>query len=51
MSMPSEEAFSALQAGQRYTVTVEKVTHGGAGLAHIGGLPIFIPRAIPVHEV
>ncbi|MBI2523727.1 23S rRNA (uracil(1939)-C(5))-methyltransferase RlmD [Candidatus Peregrinibacteria bacterium] len=51
MSMPSEEAFSALQAGQGYTVTVEKVTHGGAGLAHIGGLPIFIPRAIPGQEV
>ncbi|OGJ69944.1 23S rRNA (uracil-5-)-methyltransferase RumA [Candidatus Peribacteria bacterium RIFCSPLOWO2_02_FULL_55_36] len=51
MSMPSEEAFSALQAGQRYTVTVEKVTHGGAGLAHIGGFPIFIPRTIPGQEV
>jgi len=49
--MPSEEAFSALQAGQRYTVTVEKVTHGGAGLAHIGGFPIFIPRTIPGQEV
>lgn len=51
MSIPSEEVSSVLQAGQRYAVTVEKVTHGGAGLAHIGGLPIFIPRAIPGQEV
>lgn len=49
--MPSREAPLAIKAGQRYTVTVEKVTHGGAGLAHIGGMPVFIPRAIPGQEV
>lgn len=49
--MPSEEAVAAVQAGQQRTVTVEKVTHGGAGLAHVDGLPLFIPRAIPGQEV
>lgn len=49
--MPSEEAGAAVQAGQQCTVTVEKVTHGGAGLAHIDGFPLFIPRAIPGQEV
>ncbi len=49
--MPSEEAVTAVRAGQQRTVTVEKVTHGGAGLAHIDGLPLFIPRAIPGQEV
>lgn len=37
--------------GKQYTVTVEKVTHGGSGLAHIEGLPVFIPDAIPGQEL
>lgn len=49
--MSSEEAVAAVQAGQQCTVTVEKVTHGGAGLAHLEGLPLFISRAVPGQEV
>lgn len=33
--------------GQSYTVSVEKLTHGGSGMAYIEGLPVFIPGAIP----
>lgn len=36
-----------LFTGQQYTVTVEKVVQGGSGLAHIEGLPVFIPGAVP----
>ena len=49
--MPLEQALSGVKAGERYTLTVEKVTHGGAGLAHVDGLPIFIPKTIPGQEV
>ncbi|MFH0851767.1 MAG: TRAM domain-containing protein, partial [Candidatus Peregrinibacteria bacterium] len=33
--------------GQRHTVTIEKLTHGGAGLAHIETLPVFVSGALP----
>ncbi len=42
---------TSVHGGQHYTVTIEKVTHGGSGLAHIDGLPVFIPGAIPSQEV
>src|SRR5438552_882942 len=48
MSIPTE---SVLQGGQQYTVTIEKVTHGGSGLAHIDDLPVFIPGTVPGQEV
>ena len=34
-------------AGQRHTVTIEKLTHGGAGLTHIDTLPVFVTGALP----
>ena len=47
MSKPSP----ALQHGQQHVVSVEKITHGGAGLAHIDGIPVFITNAIPGQHV
>ena len=41
----------ALHGGQQHTVTSEKVTHGGSGLAHIDGLPVFVPGASPGQQV
>ena len=32
-------------------MTVEKLTHGGSGLAHVDGLPVFIANTIPGQEV
>ncbi len=40
-----------IQGGQQHTVSIEKVTHGGSGLAHIDGLPVFIPGVIPGQSV
>jgi len=37
--------------GKAYTVTIEKLTHGGAGLAHIDGIPVFVPDSIPGQQV
>ncbi len=34
-------------AGQQYTVRIEKLTFGGSGLAHLDGMPVFIPDTIP----
>ncbi len=42
MSIPSQVA-----PGQSHSVTIEKVTFGGAGLTHIDGLPVFVTDAIP----
>lgn len=42
---------SAVQAGQQHTVSIEKLTHGGAGLAHLEGLLVFVPDTIPGQEV
>lgn len=43
---------SVAQNGRQYTVTIEKLTHGGSGLAHLtDGLPIFVPDSIPGQEV
>lgn len=41
----------AVHTGRNYTVPIEKVTHGGSGLAHIEGLPVFIPGVIPGQTV
>ncbi len=40
-----------LAPGQEHTVTIEKLTFGGSGLAHVGGLPIFVPDSIPGQQV
>jgi len=37
--------------GQKYIIKVEKLTHGGAGLAHINEIPVFIPGSLPGQEV
>ncbi len=51
MSTLPEPASSGVSPGKTYTVAIEKVTHGGSGLAHIDGLPIFVPDAIPGQEL
>jgi 23S rRNA (uracil1939-C5)-methyltransferase len=47
----SSTGTSTVQPGQQHSVAIEKVTHGGAGLAHIDGLPIFVTGAVPGQEV
>lgn len=47
----SPTTASGVQNGQQYTLTVEKVAHGGAGLAHVDGMPVFITGAIPGQQV
>lgn len=42
---------AAVLPGTVHTVTIEKLTHGGAGLAHIEGLPVFVPDSIPGQNV
>jgi 23S rRNA (uracil1939-C5)-methyltransferase len=37
--------------GQRHTLSIQKVAHGGAGLAMIEGLPIFVAGTIPGQQV
>lgn len=37
--------------GQHHTVTIEKLTFGGAGLAHVDGLTVFVPNTIPGQQV
>ena len=44
-------AENTVQPGQHYTVVIEKVTHGGAGLANLHGMSIFVEDAIPGQEV
>ena len=41
----------SVHTGQQHTVTIEKLTHGGAGLAHIDGLAVFVPGTIPGQKV
>lgn len=40
-------SISSAAPGQPYTVTIEKLTHGGAGLTHIDGIPVFVTDSIP----
>jgi len=42
---------SPIRAGQQHIVTIEKLTHGGAGLAHLEGIPVFVAGAIPDQKV
>ncbi len=44
-------ATSPVHNGQNYTVTIEKLTHGGSGMAQIDGYPIFVPGSIPGQQV
>ncbi|HVW66242.1 MAG TPA: 23S rRNA (uracil(1939)-C(5))-methyltransferase RlmD [Candidatus Peribacteraceae bacterium] len=48
MSISSE---TPVRSGQTYTVTIEKVTHGGSGLAHIDGFSVFVAGTIPGQQV
>lgn len=48
MSIPTA---TGAKAGTRHIVPIEKLTFGGAGLAHIDGIPVFVPGAIPGQEV
>ncbi|MEM7495049.1 MAG: 23S rRNA (uracil(1939)-C(5))-methyltransferase RlmD [Myxococcota bacterium] len=36
-----------MHPGQEHTVTIDKLTFGGAGLAHIHGKAIFVPGTLP----
>lgn len=38
---------SAVHTGQTHTVSIEKLTFGGSGLAHIGDVAVFVPGTIP----
>ncbi len=51
MSIPRTEPPKAIAPGQRHTVTIEKVTFGGAGLTHVDGMPVFVPDAIPGQQL
>jgi 23S rRNA (uracil1939-C5)-methyltransferase len=48
MSIPEEQS---VHSGQQHTVIIEKLTHGGAGLAHVNGMAVFVPGSIPGQEV
>ncbi len=37
--------------GQQYTVTIDKLAHGGAGLALIEQIPVFVTGALPGQKV
>jgi 23S rRNA (uracil1939-C5)-methyltransferase len=49
--MSSTPPEPVLHPGQHYTVTVEKLTFGGSGLAHVEGFPVFIDDAIPGQQL
>ena len=38
---------TSVHPGQEHTVTIDKLTFGGAGLAHIHGKAIFVPETLP----
>lgn len=42
---------AAVHSGQRHTVTIEKLTYGGAGLTHIEDVPVFVAGSIPGQKV
>ena len=50
-SEASKTASNAVKSGMEYTVAIEKLTFGGAGLAHIDGQTVFVPGAIPGQTV
>jgi 23S rRNA (uracil1939-C5)-methyltransferase len=41
----------SVEPGQMHTVSIEKLTFGGSGLAHIGTLPVFVSDSIPGQSV
>ncbi len=51
MSTVPEAAPAEIPVGTPYTVTIEKLTFGGSGLAHVEGLPVFVPDSIPGQQV
>ena len=44
-------ASGAVRPGQEYTVSIEKLTFGGDGLATIDGQAVFVPGTIPGQKV
>lgn len=42
---------SGVKPGQVHTVSIEKLTFGGSGLAHLEGMPIFVADTIPGQNV
>lgn len=42
---------TGLKSGQQHTVTIEKLAHGGAGLATIEQIPVFVTGALPGQKV
>ncbi len=40
-----------LHTGQEHDVTIEKLTHGGAGFATLNGISIFVTGAVPGQQV
>ncbi len=49
MSSPTEPL--KLAPGQDHTVTIEKLTFGGSGMARIDGLPVFVTDSIPGQQL
>lgn len=47
----SDISPAPVKSGQSHTVEITKLTFGGAGLAHIGEMPIFVKGAIPGQKV
>ena len=50
-STGKNSASKALKPGQEHTVTIEKLTFGGAGLTRIEGMAVFVPGSIPGQKV
>ncbi|MBT4119783.1 MAG: 23S rRNA (uracil(1939)-C(5))-methyltransferase RlmD [Candidatus Peribacter sp.] len=46
-----EKVPDGIKPGQEHTVSIEKLTFGGAGLARIDGQTVFVPGAIPGQTV
>ncbi len=42
---------TSLKPGTQHIVSIEKLTFGGAGLAHVDGIPVFVPETIPGQKV
>ncbi len=49
--MTSSTTADPVQPGSVHTVTIEKLTFGGSGLAKIGTLTVFVPDSIPGQQV
>ncbi len=44
-------SISEIVPGKQVTLTIEKLAHGGAGLASVEGFPIFVVGAIPGQQI